>query len=272
LTISRRFAEMMRGSIGVSSTLGVGSVFDFRFVAERAGGLQEPTVEAKSRVVGVATLSGEIRVLVADGDLPSVGFLSELLERVGFAVRSACDGAGAIAVCRSWQPHCVIIDAKMPVIDGAEATAEMRQSPEGRDIPILMVSAGGEAEGIAIARACGASGFLRKPVREEDLLTLMGERLGIDLVYSQPSEAGPRRDDRWSREQVASAIPVALREELRDALEGGYVDRIAAAIGRVGQLQPELARMLTELAETFEYESILSLLAGGHLVGDEQST
>jgi AmiR/NasT family two-component response regulator len=109
-----------------------------------------------------------VRVLVAEDETIIRLDLRELLERLGFEVcAEARDGEEAVRLARSELPDVAIMDVKMPKLDGIEAA---RQILDERPIPIVMVTAYGQAEVVSRAVEAGVFGYLVKPFREQDLL------------------------------------------------------------------------------------------------------
>jgi CheY-like chemotaxis protein len=108
-------------------------------------------------------------VLVVDDDGDVRDVLREVLEENGYLVRTAGDGREALAVLRR-EPRTslILLDVMMPVMDGWEFRAEQVQDAAIADIPVVVITAVGDAD--EKAKAMAAAGALRKPVRLKDLL------------------------------------------------------------------------------------------------------
>jgi two-component system, response regulator PdtaR len=127
------------------------------------------------RVGTIPRLSGmrhthprEVRILVAEDETIIRLDLRALLEHAGFEVcAEARDGEEAVALARSERPDLALLDVKMPKLDGIEAA---RRILEERPIPIVMLTAYGQAELVERAAEAGVFGYLVKPFREQDLL------------------------------------------------------------------------------------------------------
>ncbi|HXG76185.1 MAG TPA: response regulator [Gaiellaceae bacterium] len=108
------------------------------------------------------------RVLIAEDETIIRLDLKGLLESAGYEVcAEARDGEEAVALARETAPDVALLDVKMPRLDGIDAA---RRILEERPIPIVMVTAYGEAELVARAVEAGVFGYLVKPFRESDLL------------------------------------------------------------------------------------------------------
>jgi two-component system, cell cycle response regulator DivK len=108
-------------------------------------------------------------LLVEDNDA-SRDALSRRLERRGFQVVVAIDGAQAVAVGRSAQPALILMDLGLPVIDGWEATRQLKADPATQHIPIIVLSAHAMTNDRELALAAGGDDFDTKPVRFQALL------------------------------------------------------------------------------------------------------
>jgi diguanylate cyclase (GGDEF)-like protein len=104
------------------------------------------------------------QVLVVDDDRSTRSTLRHTLQRDGFRVEEAADGAQALAMLARFQPDVILMDAMMPVMDGFTACARMQELPNGGDIPVLMITALQDNSSVERAFAAGASDYIPKPI------------------------------------------------------------------------------------------------------------
>jgi CheY-like chemotaxis protein len=169
LTITRRFAEMLGGHVGVESEPGVGSTFTIELPAETTTETeQRAAAEADSEVREVA--GGGPRVLVVDDDATARDLLRRTLAREGFAVTTAASGEEGLRLARELHPDAITLDVMMPGLDGWAVLREIKADPEIADIPVIVVTL---LEDGSLAHALGAAGFLSKPVARDRLRTLL---------------------------------------------------------------------------------------------------
>ncbi|WP_324157875.1 ATP-binding protein [Ideonella sp.] len=176
LAISRQLVGLMGGDIHVRSQPGSGSLFWFEIDAAPAA--EERTV----RAVGHATPGYEgprRRVLVADDVPVNRKMLCELLRQLGFEAHEAADGLQALDQVRLVAPDLVLMDVRMPGMDGLEATTELRRQAATARLPVIMVSANAAPEDQHRSLAAGADAFLAKPVDRARLLELLTEHLRL---------------------------------------------------------------------------------------------
>ncbi len=116
-------------------------------------------------------------VLAIDDALTMRKLVSFTLRTAGLDVVEAPDGADAIEILKTRTFDLIITDVNMPKLNGIEFTRQARQLPNGKTVPILMLTTESDAEKKALARAAGASGWIVKPFQQEQLLAVVGKVL-----------------------------------------------------------------------------------------------
>jgi CheY-like chemotaxis protein len=104
-----------------------------------------------------------------DDKMDNRTFATALLETVGFDMAQAANGEEALRASEDFKPHVVLMDMRMPVMDGTEASGRLRATPQGRAVKVAAVTASAFQEARAAARVAGADDFVRKPFRESVL-------------------------------------------------------------------------------------------------------
>ena len=94
----------------------------------------------------------------------------DYLEFSGFAVKTAANGRDAIDLAIELQPDLILMDASMPVLDGWQATRELKANPATRQIPVLALTAHAFDDARQQAKAVGCDGFVTKPCLPDDLV------------------------------------------------------------------------------------------------------
>jgi two-component system, cell cycle response regulator DivK len=119
------------------------------------------------------------RVLLVEDNEMNRDMLSRRLRKKGFEVDMAVDGAQGVEMARSGGYDIVLMDMSLPVIDGWEATRQLRAVPETRDVPIIALTAHAMAGDRDKAMAAGCSDYDTKPVEIDRLLLKMNTLLGV---------------------------------------------------------------------------------------------
>jgi CheY-like chemotaxis protein len=106
------------------------------------------------------------------------------LTTIGFAVREAENGQVGLQLWQQWQPHLIWMDMRMPVMDGYEATRQIRAQIKGQSTVIIALTASAFAEMRSAILEVGCNDFVRKPFQEQMILEKIAEHLGVRYVYA----------------------------------------------------------------------------------------
>jgi len=126
-------------------------------------------------------------VVVADDSISVRKFVGRMLEKAGYRVKLASDGMEASEIAAQSGCHLVITDLEMPRMNGYELMAHLRQNPSTRGIPVLVVTSRAGAKHRDRALKEGASGFLTKPVQEDQLIASVESLIGSDVAQVRPA-------------------------------------------------------------------------------------
>jgi len=128
-------------------------------------------------------------VLVVDDHPPTVQVIQSALEGMGLEVRTAENGAECLLAIDEGRPDLVILDVIMPVLDGFQTLQVMQQSPDTKDIPVIMLTARSSDEDIAHGWQFRVSSYLTKPFAIDNLMTLVHRVLeGSNQVAAEEAE------------------------------------------------------------------------------------
>jgi|SRR5262245_15338309 DNA-binding response OmpR family regulator len=117
-------------------------------------------------------------ILVVDDEIGALTLIGIMLERGGFGVLKAKDAKSALSVLDESVPDLIILDVMMPGMDGIELCRVIRQRAAMQKIPILILSARGDAESIIRGIEAGANDYLPKPILHHDLVSKVRAMLG----------------------------------------------------------------------------------------------
>jgi len=121
LALSRELAILMGGDITITSEVGKGSIFTFQ-IEIKDGNPDAIEKSSPQGVIGIESSDISYRILVVDDKNDNLKVASDLLKLVGFETNEAVNGEDAIEKFESWNPHLILMDMRMPVMDGYEAT------------------------------------------------------------------------------------------------------------------------------------------------------
>lgn len=120
----------------------------------------------------------EKEVLVVDDSQVVVSMLSDMLENLGFKVSGSLSGQDGLLKIDSHRLDMIITDLNMPEMDGIEFTREAKKHPNCKFVPIVMLSGEDDQYKISSAKKVGISTFLKKPIKENQLKTILQVVLG----------------------------------------------------------------------------------------------
>ena len=142
-----------------------------RIVDASAGVSQRPSRE------GVGRPSEPACILVADGDPLTLDLIEFKLTSRGYSVLTAADGEMAVASALNYRPSLIVLDARLPLLDGFEALKRLRGDRRTESIPVIMLTTRKHDHQVLAALAVGAQDYLAKPFLPEQLVRRVGKLL-----------------------------------------------------------------------------------------------
>lgn len=239
LAISRQIVRMMGGDLRVESTKGIGTAFHFEVDLPEAALPERPE---RGRVAGIAADQPPPRILVVDDTDENRILLRRLLVSVGFEVREAANGVEAIGGWRTFRPHAIFMDMRMPVMDGVEAARRIRtlEKEAGGDLPktiIIALTASVFEHERAQILAGGSDDFVMKPFRVDLVLEKLAQHLGIQYRYAAEGPVpAPLPVDPPALDIADGLSRAGGDERLYRTLVAGFAADAAAAVPRLRSL------------------------------------
>jgi PAS domain S-box-containing protein len=254
LAISQQLVQMMGGEIEMKSALGKGSVFWLELDLPEITEWTEIGTADSLNIVGFK--GSKRKVLVVDDKWENRSVLVNLLEPLGFEVVEATDGGEALNKASEFKPNVIFMDLVMPVMNGFEATSQLRQKTEFEDVVVIATSASVFDFDQQQSRQVGCNDFLPKPMQAHELLERLQVHLGLEWVYEQQDEVGRMKDENASvhtsnftlqtsmiappSEELAALFDLAMRGNIRGILEEAT---------KLEQLDPQFVPFATELRQ-----------------------
>jgi PAS domain S-box-containing protein len=282
LPISRQFVRLMGGELIVDSAFNIGSTFRFNILIQPVDSASLEAAHPNRRVIGLAPGLPTYRILVVEDNWANRQLLVDLLELVGFEVQAAENGQEAITLWRNWSPHLIWMDIRMPVINGYEATRQIRAEIAAQNaddassevssrlgtVIIALTASAFEEDRVAILSA-GCDDFVRKPVSEKNLMEKMAHYLGVQYVYEEhpaPYLSHLQLPKPGCRDcptfDSLSVMPPDWIAQLHRAAQIADEELLLQLIEQIPSIHDQLASTLRDLVHNFCLEEIIKISQG----------
>ena len=268
LALSKRMVEAMGGTIGVESTLGVGSRFHFELslVEHAAEPRMDPDFHAGVTALGQAA-SYQGTILYIEDNLSNIRLIEQILARYpGVRLLEAIQGKLGLELANTHRPDWILLDLHLPDLGGEAVLRALREEPRTQKIPVTVLSADATPSQINRLKAAGAREYLTKPLDVKQIIDLLEDTLRREKPDQQPavnalSSEKPGRALRWAPEAAnLTGLPAELLRELRSAVQDGEKDRLDELIAAVANQDSHSAGVLKDLADKYEYDTLTRLL------------
>jgi two-component system, sensor histidine kinase and response regulator len=292
LTISKRFVELMSGKISVFSSIGKGSLFKFTIPVAIDDQLVEQNNAPRKIIFNVNQSPN--RILICEDHLDSSLMLQDLIAGAGFEVQTAANGQEAIDRWQLWQPHLIWMDMQMPLMDGYEATKQIRAIEKQANIPlnkavkiIALTTSVVERDRYSLMSA-GCDDFMSKPFQTDQILGKLAEHLNLtydclpeyyndnspanssdyspsnSADYTIQSKSGVETESQLNKAMHAAEdlinMPKIWLEQLSLSARAADEDAIAILICQIPENKRSLVEYLSYLVESFQLERIIRIL------------
>ncbi|MCF6506135.1 response regulator [Blastococcus sp. MG754426] len=221
LALVQELAALHGGAVTVTSEPGRGSTFTVALPfgepdaadgpaavpSDAAHGEAEGWEEVGSRPSGRPEDPDAADVLVVDDNADLRGYLTRLLQPF-YAVRTAADGAEALAAVAARRPALVLTDVMMPRVDGFGLLRELRADPATRDLPVIMLTARAGQEASVEGLEAGADDYLAKPFRAAELLARV--RVALERAGGRAAAPAAPPEVASSTRPATSPLPAPL--------------------------------------------------------------
>ncbi|PSB52491.1 histidine kinase [filamentous cyanobacterium Phorm 6] len=268
LSISQRLAKLMGSEIRVSSTFRKGSTFwiDLELPATKRY-LEVSALQEKPWLVGF--VGNKRKVLIVDDNQLNRDLLCRMLGRLGFEIAEAQNGQECLYKAVQFQPDVILMDLRMPVMDGLETARRLRKLPELKDVVLIALSASVFESTQQESILAGCNDFLPKPIEANHFLEQLRVHLGLEWIYEKSAENKKRTTSSLSPVSgfptYSSLLPAAAESvaKILKLATIGDIEEIFEESAKLEILEPKLVPFVTklrQLAKGFQLKQIRNIL------------
>jgi signal transduction histidine kinase/CheY-like chemotaxis protein len=265
LAISRQFVELMGGTIQVTSFLGESTTFTFNIQVELAASSQVKVLSRtqNQKVKQIAPGQKNYRIAVVDDQQTNCLVLVRLLQSIGITPRTANNGLEAISLWQEWQPDLIWMDMRMPVMNGYEATRQIKSQSQNQQTIIIALTASAFEEERKEILAAGCDDLVCKPFPQQLIFDKLAEHLGIKYLY----ELETLIEQNSSAEKTISTLSIEdlnlLSPELITKLNQAAIaidaEKIEQLITAIPDSQQHITRLIREMIRNYDFDTIINL-------------
>ena len=268
LSISQKLAKLMGSEIRVNSTLGKGSTFWVDLELPSVKRYKEVSPLREKRWV-VGFVGNKRKVLIVDENQLNRDLLCRLLGRLGFELVEVENGQECLCKAVEFQPDVILIDLRMPVMDGLETARRLRQLPELKDVVLIAMSASVFEATQQESILAGCDAFLPKPIEANHFLEQLRLHLGLEWIYEESSESQKRKTLSLSPASdfpaYSSLLPAASESvaKILKLAAMGDIEEIFEESAKLESLEQKLVPLvskLRQLAKGFQLKQIRNIL------------
>jgi signal transduction histidine kinase/DNA-binding NarL/FixJ family response regulator len=258
LPISIKIVEMMGSKIDVESKLGQGSLFNFALTFPLI--LHSVHKNFSENIKEIVGYSGQKQtILIVDDRWENISVIVNLLEPLGFIMREASQGEEGLENAIAFPPDLIITDLAMPVLDGWQMLAKLKQIEGLKNLPVIVSSASVFEIDRQKSLAVGANDFLAKPVQASELYQMLSKYLQIEWIYSESkskSQMFPIHSEEATEMIIPSASELII---LLDYVKKGSIKGIKTELENLGKKDKKyqvFVNEMSQLAKGFNIQKI----------------
>ncbi|MCY7381162.1 MAG: response regulator, partial [Microcoleus sp. CAN_BIN18] len=242
------------------SEVGRGTTFAFDIPVSAVDAANIQPVQPSRRAIALEANQPRYRILIVDDREDNRKLLIKLLAAFDFELQEASNGAEAIEIWSSFEPHLIFMDMWMPVMDGHEATKQIKATVKGEATAIIAVSAANAEEARTVTVSDDSDDFIHKPFRDTEIFATLHKHLGVRYIYDEPENVPePNKIEAPTSETIA-ALPADWLAALEKATIECDLELILSQIELIRDRNHSLASALTALANDFQFNQILALI------------
>ncbi len=261
LAISRKFVDLMGGELTINSQLNQGTLVQFLLPVQLAQADQIDRPVQPRKIIRLNS-DQEYRILIAEDREANRQLLVKLLTPLGFRLKEAVHGRDAIAIWEEWSPQLILMDMRMPVMDGYAATKYIKQHLKGQATVIIALTASVFSNEKNLILSAGCDDFLHKPFRDDILLEKIAQHLGLSYIYEELEPESldvPSVQAQLVTPEALQVMPFDWIERMYEAANQADAEVLLQLIEELPPEQGHIAVALQSIINDFGFDRIIEL-------------
>lgn len=245
LSITKKLVELMEGSISVESAIGKGSSFNIVLKNIAITSIDEISKKAKDVFLDKIVFRKQ-KILIVDDIESNRILLRESLKPHGLQTIEAVNGRQSIDMAREYSPDLILMDLRMPVMDGYAAIKILKADSVLKDIPIIILTASAMKEEEEKIKKLNCEGYLRKPIKKNELLREIARYLAYTeaAVVSKKEKTKTREDKTTGARKTTAGVETPAGKEVPTGLTSGQKKKLPELIALLeGTLKDDLEKV-----------------------------
>lgn len=270
LAISQEFVRLLGGEIGVSSELGQGSEFRFslpiELIHQKSGAHLDNLAVANfnHQIISLAPGQSTYKILVVDEQKSGQELLVDIFQPLGFLMQQAESGQEVMSIYQYWEPHVIIMDLKILLVDGYVAIKQIKsqQASLNNNFPIIIaLTASFNSDQQEFMLSHGFDDFICKPVQPQSILEMVGRHLGLEYIYGDRSKSPLGNGFSFPEDELTVFVPpVTWTSKIRQAISNQDWEAMEMCISEICQEDIDFAYALQCHLDNSDYEAMLEVI------------
>ncbi|CCN68349.1 ATP-binding protein [Vibrio nigripulchritudo] len=257
LAISRQIIELMGGQISVKSEFGVGTTFSVTLPIVKSA--QEVEQDSGEHSPNQKVAFEPAKILIADDVDYNQEILAQFLSDSPFSLDYADDGLQVLERVERFVPDLILMDIKMPNMDGREASEKLKNDPRFKDIPIIAVTASALSDSLdTYIQHC--EGYITKPVDKDSLTEELKKFLAYTRVNGVANSAVALQSQPAEVEGEIRVPGGEILTKIRALAVDGYIDDIQELMQPLSTDFPEFTERVVKFAHEFDDQKIIDMV------------
>jgi signal transduction histidine kinase/CheY-like chemotaxis protein len=265
LAITKKLVEAMKGNLSVKSNPNSqnGTLFEIQFTRVEVSTIE--TVRRDEEFDFACSMEFKpAKILIVDDVESNRNLIFGTFADSDIEILSAHNGQSALLMAREHQPDVILMDLKMPIMDGYEATRLLKKDESLKDIPVIALSAAISKSDKELREKHQFDGYLPKPISKGQLFKELSNFLSYSSADSSDNDTSNSNLGKGQQSisfyESMKSLPSEWKLEMKQAIERVDLDQIYLLIDQILDQDSALAAAIQERMDDFEYEYILSML------------